>query len=162
MQNDRWKYALEVVNCKTTMHEIDDNTYMCPDTGGAYSHQRMKYFGPYINKSVNRIFEIDAIVVIERNLGKGFVKCKNKSILDNSALIQLAKDKISRWDYRIDENKERALQVFLLSGEADTNFGKRSKGGMYGAKKYFWDIAENVSNSHELAKKLNGKAWSDF
>ena len=76
----KWKYLLDVVSCSGTLEEIEQGVYMCPDTGGAYSHRRAKYFGPYSNKKVSDIFEISAIVVIEKNLGDAKIKWRNKNI----------------------------------------------------------------------------------
>ena len=62
-----WKYLLDVVNSGSTMNELNNNVYMCPDTGGSYSHRRSKYLGAYTNKNVPLIFEIDNVVSVNRN-----------------------------------------------------------------------------------------------
>lgn len=157
----KWKYLLDVVSCSGTLEEIEQGVYMCPDTGGAYSHRRAKYFGPYSSKRVSDIFEIMAIVVIEKNLGDAKIKWKNKSIKDET-LIEQAKQKLQNWQWRIDENKSVPLQVFLLDNRQETNFIKETSGGMLQSKKYFWDIATDCKNSQELAEKLRDKNWSDF
>ena len=157
----KWKFLLDVVNCSSTIHEVDDFSYMCPDKGGAYSHRRAKYFGPYSNKRVSKIFEIDAVVSIDRNLGDGVIKWKNKEI-ENRELIELAKTKIKKWEYRVVENEEAKLQVFLLSGGEETNFYKETSGGMFQSKKYFWDIAKSSKDSKDLAIYLQDKKWGDF
>jgi hypothetical protein len=69
---------------------------------------------------------------------------------------------IKKWDYRVKENQEAPLQVFLLSGGEETNFYKSSSGGMYQSKKYFWDIAKDFKSAKELASALNNKRWEDF
>jgi len=157
----KWKYLLDVVNCSGTLEEIEQGVYMCPDTGGAYSHRRAKYFGPYSNKKVSDIFEISAIVVIEKNLGEAKIKWKNKNIKDET-LIEQAKQKLQNWQWRIDENKSVPLQVFLLDNRQETNFVKETSGGMLQSKKYFWDIATDCENSQELAEKLRDKNWGDY
>lgn len=157
----KWKYLLDVVSCSGTLEEIEQGVYMCPDTGGAYSHRRAKYFGPYSSKRVSDIFEIMAIVVIEKNLGDAKIKWKNKSVKDEK-LIEQAKQKLQNWQWRIDENKSVPLQVFLLDNRQETNFIKETSGGMLQSKKYFWDIATDCKNSQELAEKLRDKNWSDF
>jgi len=157
----KWKYLLDVVSCSGTLEEIEKGVYMCPDTGGAYSHRRAKYFGPYSSKRVSDIFEIMAIVVIEKNLGDAKIKWKNKSVKDEK-LIEQAKQKLQNWQWRIDENKSVPLQVFLLDNRQETNFIKETSGGMLQSKKYFWDIATDCKNSQELAEKLRDKNWSDF
>lgn len=157
----KWKYLLDVVNCKGTMHEIAENVYMCPDTGGAYSHRRAKFFGPYANKSVNRIFHIKAIVVIDTNLSGSKVKWKDSDESDQ-LLIDQALAKLNLWDWRIEENRSTPLQVFLLDDDAQTDFRKITSGGMQQSKKYFWDIAIDCNNSTELAEKLSGHSWNNF
>lgn len=157
----KWKYLLDVVSCSGTLAEIEEGVYMCPDTGGAYSHRRAKYFGPYSSKKVADIFEINAIVVIEKNLGEAKIKWKNKNIKDE-ILIEQARQKLQNWQWRIDENKSVPLQVFLLDNRQETNFVKETSGGMLQSKKYFWDIATDCKNSQELAEKLRDKNWGDY
>jgi len=157
----KWKYLLDVVSCSGTLAEIEQGVYMCPDTGGAYSHRRAKYFGPYSSKKVADIFEINAIVVIEKNLGEAKIKWKNKNIKDE-ILIEQAKQKLQNWQWRIEENKSVPLQVFLLDNRQETNFVKETSGGMLQSKKYFWDIATDCKNSQELAEKLRDKNWGEY
>lgn len=157
----KWRYLLDVVSCSGTLQEIEENVYMCPDAGGAYSHRRAKYLGAYASKKVSDIFEVKAIVVIETNLGDGKVKWSN----DNSSkevLIEQAREKIGLWQFRIEENKSIPLQVFLLDNRQKTNFIKETSGGMLQSKKYFWDIAIDCNNSKELADKLRDRNWGDF
>lgn len=157
----RWKYLLDVVSCSGSMKEIQSNVYMCPDTGSAYSHRRAKYFGAYANKQVSLIFEINAVVVIGPSLGNGAIKWNN-STLNDTTLYAMAKEKISNFEHRVEENKGSALQVFLLSSGMTTKFIKDSSGGMLQSKKYFWNIAKGYKNSEELAQALNNKKWSDY
>lgn len=157
----KWKNLLDVVSCSGTLEEIEQGVYMCPDTGGAYSHRRAKYFGPYSSKKVADIFEINAIVIIEKNLGEAKIKWKNKNIKDDT-LIEQARQKLQNWQWRIDENKSVPLQVFLLDNRQETNFVKETSGGMLQSKKYFWDIATDCKNSQELAEKLRDKNWGDY
>lgn len=157
----KWKYLLDVVSCSGTLEEIKQGVYMCPDTGGAYSHRRAKYFGAYASKKVAEVFEITAIVVVEKNLSDAKIKWKNETIKDD-ILIEQAKQKLQTWQWRIDENKSVPLQVFLLSNRAETNFIKKTSGGMLQSKKYFWDIAIDCKNSQELADKLKDKNWGNY
>ncbi len=157
----KWKYLLDVVSCSGTLDEIKEGVYMCPDTGGAYSHRRAKYFGPYYSKKVAEIYEINAIVVIDKNLGGAKIKWKNKDIADDD-LFEQAKTKLKKWNWRIEENKSVPLQVFLLDNKQETNFKKETSGGMLQSKKYFWDIAIGCNNSADLARKLENKIWGDF
>ena len=158
-----WKYLFEIVNCASTLHEVhEQNVFMCPSTGGVYSHKRAKYFGGYKWKNVKFIHEIKAVVVIERNFDKEFVQWNNSNAPDKE-LIEEAKSKISLWDYRREEIKNNGIQVFLLENPAEVNFKKVSKGGLYGNKKYFWNLAKelNAANSQELAEKIieEKKVW---
>ncbi|MFW5891205.1 MAG: hypothetical protein ACOCUI_03205 [bacterium] len=157
----KWKYLLDVVNCSKSMNEINENVYMCPDTGGAYSHRRAKYFGPYSNKTVSKIFEIDAVVVVDTNLSDFTLKWNNTE-KEVSILYEKAEEKIKLFESRIEENKTTPLQVFLLSNPENTDFFKASSGGMMQSKKYFWEIAVDCDNSIELANKLENVAWKDI
>lgn len=157
----KWKYLLDVVSCSGTMDEINESVYMCPDTGGAYSHRRAKYFGAYASKKVENLFEIKAIVVIEKNLEDAKLKWSNSNAKKES-LIQEAKEKLQKWQRRVDENKSVPLQVFLLDKREKTDFKKETSGGMLQSKKYFWDIATDCNNSKELALKLKGRTWGEF
>lgn len=157
----KWKYLLDVVNCAGSLNEINNDYYICPDTGGAYSHRRAKYFGAYANKQVSKIFEVRAVVTIDIKLGEGTVKWNNSGE-SQEALIGQAKKLISDSEFRSNENEQVSLQVFLLGEGQPTCFQKTTRGGMLGSKKYFWDIATDCQNSKELAEWLNGKNWSDF
>ena len=157
----KWRYLLDVVNCAGSLDEIKQNFYICPDTGGAYTHRRAKYFGPYARKQVENIFEIRAVVSIAQDLGGGTVKWNNSDEATDK-LIAEAKAMIGKSKLRVDENKTVALQVFLLEQGEATSFKKTDRGGMFGTKKYFWNIAKNCKNSKELASFLNGKSWNEF
>jgi len=157
----KWKYLLDVVNCKGTLNEIQEGVYMCPDTGGAYSHRRAKYFGPYANKKISEIWEIKAIVVVDKDFSEIKVKWNNTTKKEKE-LKEQAEEKVRNWQYRIDENKSVLLQVFLLENKSETNFIKDTSGGMQQSKKYFWDIATDCNNSEELANKLTNKNWSEI
>ena len=157
----KWKYLLDIVSCKGTLNEVREGVYMCPNTGGAYSHRRAKYFGPYANKKVSEIWEIKAIVVVDKGISDLKIKWNNSNEKASELEIQ-AKEKIQNWDYRINENKSVPLQVFLLGNRYETNFIKDSSGGMQQSKKYFWDIALDCDNSEKLANKLMNKNWSEI
>ena len=143
------------------MTEIDQGVYICPNIGRAYSHRRAKYFGAYAAKEVADIFEVKAIVVVEKGLGEGKIKWNNSGVKAD-VLITEAKTKLQMWQWRVDENKSVPLQVFLLDKRAKTKFIKATSGGMLSSKKYFWDIATDCKTSKELADKLRDKNWSDY
>jgi hypothetical protein len=157
----RWKYLLDVVNCGNTIHEVEKGFYACPNTGRAYSHRRAKYFGAYENKNVSMLCEIDAVVVKE---GEEFsVKWNNQTTQKDSEIIRRAKEITDNWDeWRIKESEKTPMQIFLLGKKVKlkSGFKKDSAGGLFGSKKYFWDIAQDVGDVYGLAKKLNGRAWS--
>jgi hypothetical protein len=81
---------------------------------------------------------------------------------EQETLIEQARQKLQNWQWRIDENKSVPLQVFLLDNRQETNFVKETSGGMLQSKKYFWDIATDCKNSHELAEKLRDKNWGEY
>jgi len=157
----KWKYLLDVVSCSGTLDEIGMGAYICPDTGGAYSHRRAKYFGPYASKEVNSIFEISAVVILDKDFSGSRVKWNNVKV-NNELLIERAKTILNLCDRRLEEIKSFPLQFFLLENRAATKFIKESSGGMMQSKKYFWDIALNCHDSKQLAEKLHKKNWGDF
>ncbi|MGE4544141.1 MAG: hypothetical protein AB7D06_08530 [Pedobacter sp.] len=154
----RWKKLLEVVNCRGTLHEVKNGAYMCPDKGGAYRHRRAKFFGPYANKNVSKIYEIDAVVSVDVNMSNVKLKWKNKDI-SNKKLEEIAIGHISASAHRTAENEKTPLQVFILSNGSETNFRKVSSGGMFQSKKYFYGLVGECTNSRDLANKLNGESW---
>lgn len=155
----RWKYLLDVVNCAGTQDEIENDIYICPNTGGAYSHSRAKYLGSYYQKEVNYIFEIEAVAVV-RDLE--VINIMNNGSLSNEIITNKSIDAIKKYERRAIENKHIDLQVFILSNRVKVSFQKDSKGGMFGSKTYFWDIAKDCSTVEELAKKIDKKKWSEF
>lgn len=155
-----WKYLLDVVNCAGSIDEINTNkAYICPAEGTPYSHRKAKYFGPYANKKVEKIYEIKGVVVTGINLIKSIVKW-NYTDCNVNDLIKEADGIVKKC--RAKDYKSKSFQVFLLENEADTNFIKDTAGGLYQSKKYFWEIAIDCNSSKELAEKLNNKNWSDF
>jgi hypothetical protein len=158
-----WESTLDVVNCASSMDEAKKGFYSCPDSKGAYNHKRTKYFAPYKNKKVESIFEIDAVLILNYNNGIVVETIKyNNSKYSQKELEDRALGLIQEFPHRIKELQRYPLQVFLLSNEEKTDFIKDSKGGLFGSKKYFDDIAKDVKNSKELADKLKGKVWSEF
>lgn len=158
-----WLYLLDVVNCSRSMIRdvVRQDAYMCPDTGGPYSHERAKYFGPYANKKVEWIYEIRAVVAIHQNFNGGYVKWKNNET-DDRSLVGEARQKIEATPHRLEEIKKHGMQVFLLERPVKTNFYKPTKGGLFGSKKYFRGVGRGCATSEELAAKLKDRPWSDF
>ena len=158
----KWKYMLDVVNCFGTKKEIESNVYICPNTGGSYSHQHAKYFGAYWGKKVNYLFEIDAVVIVNENCLDAHIAWINNGELNEEDLKKKAVDIIKRNEWRLNENSQKSLQVFFLSNRRDVSFVKESAGGMFGSKKYFKDIASDCITIDDLANKINNKCWGDF
>jgi hypothetical protein len=156
----RWKYMLDVVNCAGTMHEIGAGVYMCPDTGGAYRHKRARFLGPYANKAVRQIFDIEAVATVGTGLAEVTFKWINNPDADKQALE--AKARVYITHFRLEDNRQTPIQVFLLSEPASTNFKKDTPRGMLASKLYFWDIAVGCQSAVELAKRLDGQGWSQF
>lgn len=153
-----WKSRLDVVNCYGTKTELENySVYMCPDAGAPYSHKRALYFGAYWDKKVNYIYNIDGVVIIEKNMTSPKVKYNNTDKYDLE-LIKEAKAKIKQ--LRSVEIQQNSIQVFLLSNKAKVNFTKDSDGGLYGSKIYF--VFKNTSNLDALKDLIDNRSWSEF
>jgi len=152
-----WENRLDVVNCATRYKEIQNHkVYICPATGGSYSHKQSRYFGMYRQKKVELISLIKAVIDIDLTnntqelLWKNVTESKKK--LEDFAIEKTLKLRNSREPSR----------VFVLDDIFETDFIKDSPGGMFGTKKYF-DLSELEFNDvEELAGKLKEKKWSDF
>jgi hypothetical protein len=154
----KWKYLLDVVNCAGSIDEVKKGVYSCPDTGGAYSHRRAKFFGPYAEKQVSCLFEIDAVAVVDPN-NDCRLKWNNTDSEDETL-----RTRAIEWikEHRNPEKDSESVQVFLLSNQTPTCFKKMTSGGMAQSKIYFPDIANAQDDVKSLAVKLNGKSWRDF
>ncbi|TGL58645.1 hypothetical protein EHQ58_10290 [Leptospira ognonensis] len=154
-----WKYLLDVVNSGSTMNELNENVYMCPDTGGSYSHRRSKYLGAYTNKNVPLIFEIDNVVSVNRNCEDAEIRYIN-NIQNSEKSKETSINLVNK--FRKEESSQWPILVFNLSKKTELSFEKDSKGGLLQSKKYFYDIAKNCNDINDLKNKLNNKKWSDF
>lgn len=150
-----WRRKLEVVNCVSTMHEIEKGAYLCPARGGSYSHARARFFGPYRWKTVDRVAEIEAVADVFAEDEQCQILWNNTSTNDTD-LLQRAKSLVQ--EFRPD-NLAEGVRVFLLGPAHSTNFAKDSKHGLRGTKVYF-DVPE--MEPQELAVYLNGKCWGDL
>ena len=135
----KWKYMLDVVNCGKTIHEVENGFYACPNTGGAYSHRRAKYFGAYKDKKVSKIYEIDGIVITgvkEDKKGNDFsIKWNNKDPNEDDEMIERARKIVANWEeWRKKESSRVPMQIFLLSNgtELPSGFIKGTPRGLYG------------------------------
>lgn len=151
-----WKDWLDVVNCAGYPEDLlEHQTYICPATGGAYNHNRCKFFGMYRNKKVEKIALIKAVVDIE----------SEEKILVKWSNIEGDKDEIAEEALKKAIALMRAdfpIRVFLLDQLHDTEFIKDTPGGMMGSKQYFNVRKLNVTTAQEVAEKLKDKKWSEF
>lgn len=151
-----WKELLDVVNCAGRPEDVlEAQAYLCPASGGAYSHKRCKFFGMYRKKRVERIAEIRAVVDVEAK-DVASVKWANvpddKSALESEAAMVVAERRPGKYPTR----------VFLLGDLFKTNFAKDRPGGMMGSKQYFSVFSLEPEDARDLARKLDGKKWSEL
>lgn len=151
-----WHNFLDVVNCAGIPEDIlVGKVYMCPATGGAYSHARCKYFGMYRQKRVERVALIEAVVDVELGVDE---KLKWSNVDRNAAdLCKVARKKVE--DLRSEAGPTR---VFILGPQFETDFRKDSPGGMMSSKRYFDVSALQATSAEQLAEELAGKSWSAF
>lgn len=159
--------TLAVVNCATTLDEVRKfNIYACGTAGVGQTFKKFKYFGAYQNKNVSDLFEVRAVIDIEKTNDLKNAKCqvywKNVND-DNEKLFKEVLSIIAKDERRRGELASFANRVFLLSNHIkDVTFKKDTHGGLYGTKKYFNDIATGCKNIQEFAEKINDKSWSEF
>lgn len=173
-----WQNLLDVVNCAWTINQVNDWFYICPDTWWSYSHKRAKYFWPYSKKQVSSIFEIDWIVIINKELKELEVKIKYNNINNEKYLKEKTISLINKYIYEKENMKNKysweftdfdielekyGLQVFILSKREEMKdwFNKSTPWWLFWNKKYFKWIAKNCKNSQELAEFLDWKNWND-
>lgn len=164
----KWQRILDVVNSGRLFHEIENyNVYCCPDTPGAYSHERAKYLGAYKDKMVSLVAEIEGVVIVSLDKKQKLSTSVKHSLpsITPAAIAQLeqrALEFVSANSERRAELQHYDLQVFILAPVESTEFHKDSPGGMFGSKRYFRDIPKEVTNAKELATFLYGKGWSEW
>jgi len=150
----RWEQMLDVVNCAKWPEEITKGqVYMCPTTGGSYTHARCKYFGMYSEKEVKYVAIIQAVIDLESE-SEAHLKWKNTSQSDES-LKKLARERHAKW--RPGDYPER---VFVLDELYETKFVKDTPGPMWGSKQYFNIGHLRPKDAKELAQKLRGGSWT--
>ena len=147
---------LDIVNCggddfRRTV--FSHNVYLCPAKGGAYTHKRCKYLGIYWAKHVGAVSEIEAVIDIhsENETSVYFIN-GNQNVED---YVARAKEKALEL-----RPNDLPIRVFLLENLHSTNFIKDSSGGMFGSKIYLNLEEFNITDAHDLAKKLSGKKYS--
>ena len=151
-----WERLLNVVNCAGIPGDVlVGNVYMCPATGGAYNHQRCKYFGMYRNKRVEQVALIEAVIDVEA-AGNATVRWLNVP-RSKDELQKLAEAKVQKL-----RPEDFPTRVFLLGPLFATDWQKDSSGGMYTSKQYF-DVGHlKVDGAEPLARALSGKTWSEI
>ena len=151
-----WERLLDVVNCARTADEVlVGNVYMCPMTGGAYNHQRCKYFGMCRNKRIEQVSLIEAVVDVEA-AGSETVKWQNV-LRPKDELKKLAKGKVEKL-----RPNDFPTRVFLLGPLYATDCQKDNPGGMFGSKQYFDVGPLKMDGAEHLARALSGKTWSEI
>lgn len=155
-----WKHMLDVCNCARNIEEqYDHNVYICPATGGSYSHKRCRYFGAYSNKHAQVVSEILGVVKLDsKDPSEATVQWNNSDELSDESLI---KEAIER-KYASRPNRTDNARVFVLGELHDTAFKKDSKGGMVNSKRYFNVEDFGADNAAQLAPALNGVGWSEL
>ena len=154
-----WRNRLDIVCCGGTSEEVEDDKYICPESGGAYSHKRSKYFGAYWERNVNYIAEIAGVVTVrEDEFGERIyrMKYKNDASLSDEKLIEMAQERFSRCkEWRFKEVQGKELQIFVLENRKSLNYQKRTKGGLR-AKTYHFVKSDSIE---AVCKELDGQTW---
>ena len=155
-----WRGWLDVVNCGAFYENLlRTQIYVCPTTGGAYSHSRCEYMGMYWWKSVRRVATILGVVDVDpAEGGEAHLLWNNTGAgeLSDEDLITLAKEK-----YIIAyPDRDWVGRVFVLGPLVETDFIKDSRGGMLGSKQYFNVKPLSPISAQDLGNKLSGLAWS--
>lgn len=152
-----WREWLNVISCNVIPDDVTkEHVYMCPAEGGAYSHDRTRFFGMYRDKRVEAIAEIKAVVDVDLQDGASSSLKWNNTPGSPEEFKQRAKDKVSAL-----RPTDGPTRVFLLGPLFETNFVKNSPGGMRN-KRYFNIARLEASNAIDLAVKLKDRQWSEF
>jgi len=147
---------LDVINCAGLPDDIlVHGAYMCPTTGGSYSHSRCRFFGMCRGKRVEQLAEIEALIDLDDD-EKATVRWKNVDVADKD-LIQRARARAAAA-----RPGEYPTRVLLLGQLHATDFCKDSPGGMRGSKQYFDVGGIDAADAHALANALRGRSWSEF
>jgi hypothetical protein len=151
-----WERWLDVVNCAGLPDDVlIGNVYMCPTTGGAYNHQRCKYFGMYRNKRIEQIALIEAVIDVEAK-GKTTIKWVNTS-RSKEELRKLVEAKVEQF-----HPDDLPTRVFSLGPLYSTDCQKDSPGGMQSSKQYFDVGYLKAEGAEQLARALRGTSWSEI
>lgn len=158
-----WQHTIDIIPCGATQNEVKQKLYICPATGGSYSHSRAKFFGAYWDKRINYIAEIQGVVVAQKGENGRVQFITQWSNIDNSdkntntRLENEAKkrfESVEQW--RKNELDNTNLRIFLLGDLEKVNIEKKSKGGIR-SKIYWYDI--NSETIQDLKSELNNREW---
>lgn len=156
-----WRGQLDVVNCGEFHSQQEKfGVYVCPASGGAYSHRRCEYLGMYWDKAVWQVADILGVVDVDPSEGGTAEVLWNNDPTGytNDTLIDLARQRFeASWPGADWEGR-----VFVLGPLQATHFLKDSPGGMMGAKQYFDISSLKPASAKDLATKLRGIGWSDL
>ena len=150
-----WRNQLDVANCGALPEDIlEGKAYMCPATGGAYSHKRCQYFGMYRNKRVEIVAEIQAVIDVfsDSETEIKWVNTTHLQDLETRAIKTVQQ-------YRSDTFP---IRVFLLGELYPLDFIKDTKGAMQSSKQYFDVSSLKITDAKALARALDKKNWSDL
>jgi len=151
-----WERLLDVVNCAGMPNDVlVEKVYICPATGGAYNHQRCKYFGMYRKKCIERVALIEAVVDVEA-AGSATIKWQN---------VRHPKEEVKKLaEAKVQQLRPEGfpMRVFLLGALYATRCQKDSPGGMQTSKQYFDIGSLKVDGAEQLAHDLIGKSWSEI
>lgn len=151
-----WKHWIDVVSCgKIPEDVLEWNVYMCPATGGAYSHSRCKYFGMYRNKCIEKVALIEAVVDVDLQ-GDDHLKWKQG---DESVEALKARARQIVTERRPGDGPTRVL---LLGQLFDTELRKQSPGGI--RNKQYFDVSRFLKrdSAAELAEEMARTDWETF
>ena len=153
----RWPARLDVCNCGRSFWEQSElGVYVCPATGGHYSHQKSRYFGAYKDKAVRLVGEIEAVVDVRPDGSAAFYHANAQ--LAPEAAFERARGLLASSG----RDPEIAWRVFLLGPLHETHFAKGTPGGMMGSKQYFDVGALAADGAANLAAELDGLTWAQI
>jgi len=151
-----WREWLDVVNCAGVPEDVlQGNVYLCPTTGGSYSHDRCAFFGMYRNKRVEVVADILAVVDVQAD-STATLKWKNAQDDTSKLTAQAVQVALAR------RPNDLPVRVFLLGKLFETDFLKDSPGGMWVSKQYFNVAQLGMKTAEKLAPALRGKHWSEL
>lgn len=154
--SDQSKHLMRVVPCGNS---IDLNRkygmYFQPADRGCTKHS---FVGIYAGKRVQFLFSIDSVFDIEldgKKLKKTLIQGRETDEHDKNIVAMIA-DARRDCGYEVGEGH----RFFCGKNICETNYVKKSFGGMFGARLFnLKDILGTVSGAESAAKQLNGKSW---